>query len=178
MDDIQFWVYVVFAVIWVVARALRKKSRETTKSRPKSPLETEDSQEAPVSFEELLEEITGRKSLKEEQKPIETYQEDVGHNSGPYGEEEDRAEESIKSEGSKRHFADDESRRVYEESIKRAEQQEEFEPAEGYQSIKLVSRKEEEEESSGFSKEIAEMFSDTDGARKAVILGEILNRKY
>ena len=75
-----------------------------------------------------------------------------------------------------RQFADDESRRIYEESIKQAEVPVE-EEVKSKKPILATNRKEDVEENE-FAKEIRSMLQNTDSARKAVVLGEILTRKY
>lgn len=176
MDNIEFWIYIIFAVIYFVARALRGKPKQKPVSRPKSPLDVSDDQpqstaEQPMSFEDLLEEITGRKSLEEEpsQDPTRVEQEK---------KKSDSTSVEVFEEGKSRSFADDESRRIYEESIKRAEQTEiSYEPDEKFKSAKLFSQPGEEEVGNPLTEEIKAMLQSED-AKKAIILQEILNRKY
>ena len=84
-------------------------------------------------------------------------------------------------EGRSRKFADEESRRVYEESIKRAEGAKiEYKPDEHFASSKLRSSFEniEEEEESPLVSEVRDMLSTPESARQAIVLQQILNRKY
>ena len=132
MDDIQVWIYVIFAVLYFIAKLFKKKPDEQPKPRPLSPLETEDENgNRPLTFEELLREFTGEK--KEEQ-------------GTQNGEEEPVRKEKIlepikkeESQSGKRHFADDESRKIYEESIKMAKGSENilYEPDDHYTNKKL-----------------------------------------
>ncbi|MBC6411018.1 MAG: hypothetical protein GDA51_06600 [Ekhidna sp.] len=85
-------------------------------------------------------------------------------------------EENIRSERKERVFADDESRRVYEESIKMAEGADiAFERNEHFKKSRLFQKKDEDEKS--YTEEWMDGFG-ADEAKKAVIYSEILNRKY
>ncbi len=166
MDDFSFWWYIIAAVIYFLTRG--KKKKEQPNSRPGSENNPPPSQ--PKSFEDLLREITeGRKEEEPsyKQEPVEITQEE---------EEED----NHAFEGERRVFADDESRKVYEESIKMAEGADlKFEPAEQFKEPRLfkgVSSIEDEEEHT-IADEIRDGLN-TSEAKKAVIYSEILNRKY
>ncbi|MFY0685802.1 MAG: hypothetical protein JXQ90_01485 [Cyclobacteriaceae bacterium] len=187
MDDIQFWIYLVFAAIYFIGKALKKKNKPpVNRPRPQSPLETETEladrpqTSRPATFEELLEEITGQKSLEPET-PVE---ESVEEKPVPFYEEQKeiipvQKDESIEMEGRNRQFADEESKRIYEESIKRAEGFNiGFEPDEKFSSKKVLRSTAEEETENEFASEIKSMLQNPDDAKKAIILSEILNRKY
>jgi PAB1-binding protein PBP1 len=187
MDDIQFWIYVIFAIIYFVARNFKKASKKPTGKRSA----TDDQQEQPQvpqpqSFEELLEEITGRRSVRqtpppEEDNAPEAIEDERYLQPKPWEEKERKIEHAneFEREGRNRKFADDESRRVYEESIKRAEGAEiDYSVDEKFASKKVLRSTAEEVEENHFAKEIKEMLQNSDSARKAVILGEILNRRY
>ncbi len=184
MDNIQFWIYVIFAVIYFFGRALRKKPQEKPKQRPRSPLETEsESKERPVSFEDLLEEITGRKSLSDPQKSEPEIEEPEIEEAPPRPSRYERLKQEREAEkfeeGRTRTFSDEETRRVYEESIKSAEGYDlDYGTDEKYASKKVLRSTAEEEEDNEFVTEIKSMLQNKDEAKKAVILSEILNRKY
>ncbi len=171
MEDLQIWVYVIFGILYFLSRSLRKKPQEPQKQ---SPLETEGEarpqRRQPASFEELLREITEQREPQAEQKPQARKQEkQVSPKTAT------KAEDFTK-EGSTRHFSDEQSRQVYEQSIKAAEgSKAPFERDEHF-SIKLKER--EKAEQSQFAKDIRDMLSNSKSAKKAIILGEILNRKY
>ncbi|MEQ8904197.1 hypothetical protein [Ekhidna sp.] len=167
MDDFSFWWYIIAAVIYFLTRG--KKKKEQPNSRPGS--ENNPPKTQPKSFEDLLREITeGRQEEPEpvKQEPVEI--KDVSE------EEED----SRRLEGERRVFADAESRKVYEESIKMAEGAElEFEPDEHYKTPRLFKGldKETEEKEWSIADEIRDGLN-TSEAKKAVIYSEILTRKY
>lgn len=169
MEDYKFLWYIIAAVIYFLTRAKKKKSspkqaRPGTENNPAEP---------PKTFEDLLREITGEESPVEEREVIESKQNE------PIVEREETKEET-RLEGKRRAFADEESRRVYEESIKRAEGFKlDYEPAEQFKEPKLFKGNGEEDEEDQFSlaDEIREGLQ-ADEAKKAIIYSEILNRKY
>ncbi len=167
MDDFSFWWYIIAAVIYFLTRGKKKKTQPTD-SRPGS--ENNPPSGQPKSFEDLLKEITeGRSEGPQvpEQKPVVI-------------ETPDEEEENIRLEGERRAFADDESRRVYEESIKMAEGADiEFAPDENFQEPRLFkgTARDEEEEEWSIADEIRDGLNSSE-ARKAVIYSEIINRRY
>lgn len=91
---------------------------------------------------------------------------------------EEEAVEQRRSEGERRAFADVESRRVYEESIKMAEGADlEFEPDEHFKSAKIFKSTTTEEEEYTLADEIRDELNSPE-AKKAIIYSEILARKY
>jgi hypothetical protein len=188
MDNIQFWIYIIFAIIYFIAKNARKKPNKKAPSdsnRRGGQQQTQRPQ--PQSFEDLLEEITGRKSLKEEPVVIdeadeinqETEERYLAPKPWQEKEEEIRRRNEIEREGNNRRFADDESRRIYEESIRRAEGANiDYRPDESYSDKKVLRETAEDIEENAFVTDINNMLSNSDSAKKAVILSEILNRKY
>ncbi len=168
MDDFSFWWYIIAAVIYFLTRG-KKKKEGTPSSRPGS--ENNPPTNQPKSFEDLLKEITeGRveevPTIKQEPVVIEP--------------EARKEKENIRLEGERRAFADDESRRVYEESIKMAEGADiEFAPDENFQEPRLFKGKisESEDDEVSIADEIRDGLNSSE-ARKAVIYSEIINRRY
>lgn len=69
MDSYQFWIYVIVAIIYLVSRAIKKSNRQARgPSQGREPQHTEQETERlpPVTFEELLREITEGKKRKAE----------------------------------------------------------------------------------------------------------------
>ncbi len=167
MEDLQLWVYIIFGILYFLSRTLRKKNPEQPRQ---SPLETEDSEprRQPVTFEELLQEVTGQRSPAQVESEVEeVLPEEPKHN--PTQKEqvtEDR-----------RHFSDAESREIYERSVKAAEEMSEttFEREDHF---KLKSKLSEEEPTSDHISDIRQLLATPDSAKKAIILSEIFNRKY
>ena len=171
MEDLQLWVYIVFGIIYVISRALKKKQP------PKpghSPLETEEeiserpTRRQPATFEELLREITAQ------QEPQEVVQEPEPIEEVPRAKPQPKKDFS--QEGEKRHFSDEESRKIYERSIADAEQPLKEEPISSIPKVRM--QQTEEASTSSFSSDIRAMLSNPSSARKAAILSEIFQRKY
>lgn len=165
MDDFSFWWYIIAAVIYFLTRGRKKQPQKT----PGSDAEKTPPRNQPKPFEELLKEITeGRISEEPEQQPVEI----------DTMEEASKHEESIRLEGERRAFADDESKRVYEESIKMAEGADiKFERDEHFQETRLFKKKADEMQTKSYAEELMDGF-DVDEAKKAVVYSEIFNRKY
>ncbi len=175
MDNIQFWIYVIFAVIYFLSRSLRKKPAENQQKRPRSPLETDEGpRRQPASFEELLEEITGRQTLKEPPREVEEEESFT-----PVTPKKKEPAPPPFDEGRTRRFSDEESRRIYEESIKNAEGFDlDYKPDAKFASRKVLRATAEEEEVNEFASEIRSTLQNPESAKKAIILAEIINRKY
>lgn len=168
MEDFSFWWYIIAAVIYFITRGKKKKGQPN--SRPGS--ENNPAPSQPKSFEDLLKEITEGRP-EEEQPTIE--QEPV------VIEKQEVEEKNHRLEGERRAFADDESRRVYEESIKLAEGADlEFAPDNKYKEPRLfkgATREEAIEDEWSIADEIRDGLNSSE-AKKAVIYSEILNRKF
>ncbi len=167
MDE-QIWFYIIAAVIYFLTR--KKKKPVDQPSTPDTSSSERPQQRKPVSFEDLLKEITEQRQVEEVLKPVDRELERSASL--------DTTEENIRNEGRNRQFADEESLRVYQESVRQAEGAElEFAPSENFASERLFKGKVESKEPT-FADEIREGFGDPDSARKAIIYSEILSRKY
>lgn len=167
MDNIQFWLYVAFGVIYFVFKQLRKK--KTQEETQEVDQEMPQPRRKPVTFDELLKEFTqGKEGYEEVREEQEYHAPQVLPTAYPQKEIESRK------------FADDESQKIYERSIAQAEGYDlKFERDDNFRvksPMQVTLRGEDEEKSIG--EEIFDSLRDADQARKAVILGEILNRKY
>src|SRR5690606_6665463 len=71
MDSFQFWLYVIVAIIYLVSKAMQKDKRQRRAQPPKSrPTHGEETDQLPpMTFEELLREITEGKKRKAEAPP-------------------------------------------------------------------------------------------------------------
>ena len=160
MKDFSFWWYIIAAVIYFLTRGKKRKGQPA--SRPESGNNPQPGRTK--SFEDLLKEITEGRT--EEQPTVQ--QETV------------IIEERESEEENRRVFADDESRKVYEESIKMAEGTDlEFTPDESFQESRLFkgTRRDLEGEEWSIADEIKDGLNSSE-ARKAIIYSEILTRKY
>jgi hypothetical protein len=71
MDNLQFWIYIIIAVIYTISRAIKKGKQSVEQGRTeKKDIETSEGGsmgEKPISFEDLLREITEAKQPKPKQ---------------------------------------------------------------------------------------------------------------
>ena len=179
MEDIQTWIYVIIGIVYFIVRTFRnKKPQQADKPAPATsrPQRPDIERRKPLTFEELLQEFTeGRKpeDAEEEESVIDS-KDVIARRS------EERKRDSFEEEGRDRRFSDDESKRIYEESIRNAEGFDlDFERDDDFKITKLESRHAEEQESEAFqASDIKEMLANPEDAKKAVILSEILGRKY
>jgi len=175
MEDLQLWVYIAFGIIYVISRALRKKQPEPPRE---SPLETEQSsrpqrRKQPASFEELLREITEARNPQVELEE-DASSEEVVEPKTETARNQNKQDFSL--EGEKRYFSDDQSREIYERSIAAAADSDA-----GLAEVnipKLKARQTESKQASTTSHDIKSMLANPDSAKKAIILSEILHRKY
>lgn len=167
MDNLQFWLYVAFAIIYFIVKQVRKKKpNDIPQDGEPQPYEP---QRKPVTFDELLKEFTQEKAPVTEKEDVLYEKAQTTVTAPSFDENRDQ-----------RRFADDESRQIYEQSISQAEGYDlKFERDDHFTEKKpiTISKKEEEEEKSA-GQEIFESLQDVNAARKAIILSEILNRKY
>ena len=147
-----------------------------------------------VGFLALLQEITGKRSLKKKEKVIEPEEKAEVKSVEPV------VEENQKVEGGKRLFSDEETRRVYEESTKRVEerffsdkesrqvyeenlerfeaQKKDYKPDKQNKSKKGFWETSEQNKDNQLVDEIKSMLQSPESAKKAIVLSEILNRRY
>lgn len=170
MDDFNFLWYILAAILYFLTRSRKKKkpqhpSRPGTDNQPKNP---------PKSFEELLREITGEPK-PEPSEPVK--QEPLVVEKPDPVSLADKEEKRL--EGERRMFSDEESRQIYEESIRQAEGADlTFERSEHFKQPGLLLRT---GKPKGKKYTIADEIRDgltSKEAKKAIIYSEIIHRKY
>ncbi|CAD5266557.1 MULTISPECIES: hypothetical protein [unclassified Imperialibacter] len=186
-------IYIVMAIIYFVVRNLKKKPKapEVQERRSQSDDDYESQPEPtstpPMSFEDLLKELTsgGKTAQKPPQQPAPEpsrsfeFPSDGKNYEDVHDEWEDKEIATVKEGSHTRLFSDEETKRIYQESIhidhsKDDELSAQLERAKSrFKEFEIK-----EEDNSAFRDEIVDMLSDQHGAKKAIILGEILNRKY
>lgn len=165
--DVELILYIIFIVIAILSRVLKakKESNSPTTSDPGESMDTPRKKtEKTLTFEELLREFTG---------------EDTSHRQEPEPQPQyTREEEGYSYE---EEYADDEIRETYSRSVNEAKKLKTIdelvsldEPLERMEHFKQY----EAEEENTVASEVLEMLQDEEGARKAIILSEIINRKY
>jgi hypothetical protein len=177
MDDYKIWFYLILGIIYILSRALKKPKRPTgstpeqTYSKNSSPAPKEE----PLSFEELLREITEGKTKTKPPKPKPAptpqyvdYDDDIP--------EEEQDLEDVNYD----YRNEDKIYETYEKAKKQAFERPSLEETlESREGMKFEKFKEfEDEEKNTVLSEYSEAFNDPEGVKKAFVLSEIFNRKY
>lgn len=183
MRDVQFWIYVIVGAIYLLSR-LRKKPDEKPKDlpdyRPERPVQKYEQPSAKPSantgraltFEELLREISETKSPKPAPSPAPVY-EDYDDNLG----EEEQDLEKVDYDYRKKDKIYD----VYEEARKQAFNRPSLEETMNVQDTVVTYerfKEFEQKKQRDLMKEYLGDFNDPEGMRKAVVMSEILQRKF
>lgn len=160
--DKEILIYIVFIAIAIISRLLKSnKNRSKAPSAPPQQRETPSQRPGGAkSFEELLREFTGE-NTSTEPRSLETV------------ETEYESYEHIPS--------DDEIRETYERSVNQAKKLKTLDEQVDLEDIRTKSKyfaDDEMKEENSVASDILESLKDPDGARRAVILSEIINRKY
>lgn len=186
MDNLQFWLYVIIAVIFVLGR-LFKKSNQPTRSgnvpRERQPERTSTPESRPLTFEELLREITESKSTTPKPsysppKPVQTQKK------SPYVDYDD----DLKEEAEDLEDVDYDYRKkdkdyynVYEEAKKQAFLRPSLEETPNLQENELKYTKFKEfsrERKRTILDEYVEELRSPSGFKKAIVLSEILKPRF
>ena len=180
MDNLQFWLYVIIGIIYLVSR-LRKKQAEQP-SEPSQPKREDEVPERPMTFEELLREITEGKT---EKKP-----EPVVPSRKPVYEQrrEERTQEVIPEteiddleEVDYDYKKQDTIYEKYEEAKKQAFQRASLEETMKLSQTEMKFGKFKEFEISNDRDLVSAYlsdFKDPEGLKKAIVMSEILKRKF
>jgi len=165
-DSLQVIIYIVFLAIYIISRALKSKKKPLP-SKPREEIhgDTETEEAPPLSFEDILRELTtGQKSQRREPLPQKSKVPDKRE----YEFNDDVPD-------------DDEIQEVYEESVRKAKAYKTIDEIVELDDTSLVFKeyeKEKEEDRNPFAREIRSMLQNPEDARKAIILKEILDRKF
>jgi len=156
--DIENLLYVVLAVVYILSKVMKARKKKQETGEEDVPQST--GRKPQVSFEDLLKEFGG----------------------GNQADEIDEVPELItkpKLDVSQGHLSDDEKRLIFQKSIDEAaintsnvERTKEL-TFKGFETYQGAS-----DDGFEFSDELREMLKEGDGGKKAIVLGEILNRKY
>ena len=177
MDSLQFWLYVIVGVIYLLSR-MRKKPQEQPKDlgdyRPEKPVKqfeqptSKPTAPKQLTFEELLREITEGKKV-EKQPEVVDYDEMIG--------EEEQDFEEVDYDYKKQ----DKIYEVYEQAKAQAFARPSLEETMKLSDTKMEFGKfkvfEEEERRDLLGEYLADL-KDPEGFKKAVVMSEILQRKY
>jgi len=179
MKDIQIWLYIIIGVIYFLSR-LKKKPEQQPKDlsdfEPEKPVQTFDKPSprpsAPakgMTFEELLREITQEKSAKQPEPEFVDYDDNL----------EDEAKDLEEVDYNYR--KQDKIYEVYEEAKKQAFNRPSLEETMKVGDTKMEYGRFkvfETEAKRDLMKEYLADFNDPEGFKKAVVMSEILQRKF
>jgi hypothetical protein len=188
MDNLQFWLYVIIGVIYLITQ-VRKKSKEQSLP-PKTPVSREKEIETPrwkttapstqaapktISFEDLLREITEAKIPKSEP----DYQPNTASEYTNY--DDDIQAESIDYEEEVTYTYNDPIYKQYEEAKSRDYSSLSLEESMKLENVNMEYGRFKEFESTtnvNLLEQYAQELRDPQGFKKAIILSEILNTKH
>lgn len=191
MDSFQFWLYVIIAIIYVLSRALKKKDQspaeppgdyEQRQFSPPPKTSSSTPGERPLTFEELLREIT---ESKKQQAP-EPYSRSVSTSKRTeyvdYDEDLKEEAEGLETIGEEDYRKrEDAIYDVYENAKKQAFSQPSLEESLSLMDTDVKFGKfkafETSEEKSVLDNYLKD-FRDPEGLKKAVVMSEILKRKF
>jgi hypothetical protein len=176
MDSFQFWLYVIIGLIYLVSRAMKKKANQsqgpvdTKEERPFSTTRHEGNKPKQLSFEELLKEITESKQQQQpREEPVVDYDDNL--------EEEEKDLEDVEYDYRKQN----KTYEIYEEAKQQAFHRPSLEETMKIQDTVVSFGKFKEFErraETNLAAEYLKEFHDPEGLKKAVVMSEILKRKF
>jgi hypothetical protein len=185
--DFQFWLYLIIGVIYFLSRVLKKQvpqapngSERSVPQRPAEANRPQTDKPRPLTFEELLKEITEAKqpvkpvfvpqSREIKQEPVVDYDDDLG--------EEAQDLETIEPDYRTR---DNRSYEVYEESKRQAFARPSLEETMNVRDTDMQFGKFkafEQQKQRNLLEEYTMNFQDPEGLKKAIVMSEILKTKF
>ena len=192
MEDFRTIFYVILAIIFIVSRVMKsnksKKQAPPARRRP-NPNQggnaPQGKRQAPTSFEDLLKEFA--EEANEQERGSQQVSQREQRSTLSSREERPAARPQPKErqfeEGRTRRFSDEESRKIYEESVKRAEGFDiDFKADEKFKSRRTKfgegAVESSHHKSNPIIASIKKDLKDPQSIKKAFILGEVLNKKY
>jgi cell pole-organizing protein PopZ len=171
MDNLQIWIYVIVGLLYLIGR-VKKKPADTNRPQNRSQGQSTSPEPKPLSFEDLLREITEAKEpqMMPSPKPVQEYvdyddeieeeKELVSTNYDYKREDTYNTSEQSKYEAFNR-FSYEDTMKLEDTDVR-------------FGKFKVF----EEEKKVDIAAQIAEDFSDVDKVKRAFIMTEIFNRKY
>jgi hypothetical protein len=179
MDDLELYIYIALGVIYFLSRAFRKKKPVTPRQNQQNANPNEDygrtsQKEKTVTFEDLLKEFTGQK-----EEPVYDYEEensepDRSYDKGSYYQEVEQSEKESETPEEVEYKSYDEVYNVSKD-LKTLDEQVDLKLAEKKRFDKY---KIEEGVNIHTAKRFRELLQNKDSIKDAIILKEILDRKY
>jgi hypothetical protein len=179
MNDLELYIYIALALIYFLSRAIRKKKpvrppAQKPRSASDDTYQSASPKERPLTFEDLLKEFTGQKEAEtlEEEKLIETTEMSSSERKNEY--EEDLYAENYNS------YKED-SYKSYEEVYNNSK---DLKTIDEQVSLNVIGRKRfdeyiiEKQENIHVANRFRKILKNSDTIRDAIILKEILDRRY
>jgi hypothetical protein len=187
--ELQFWIYVIIGIIYVLSRAIKKQEKENKEVQDYKPERKVEYDPTPpvnkpkqLTFEELLKEIT---EAKQAQKPV--YETKPSYETvtepSEYVDYDDQIEKEEKDleDVNYNYRKRDKVYDIYEDAKRLAFERPSLEETMKVTdtNVKFGKFKEfEAEEQRDLLAEYSKQLQDPEGLKKAVVLSEILNRKF
>lgn len=182
MDE-KIWIYIVIGIIYFLFNRLKKKSpqEEPDSERPSNESASDYDKSRPVSFEDLLREITEGKQPKPAEPVVQQRQEYAPQAPRPvyvdYDDEIEEEEQNLE----KVTFDQERSNEIYENAKKQAFNRPSLEESMNLADVNTTYGKFKEFEAKterNILSEYVKDLRDPKGIKRALILNEVLNRKY
>lgn len=178
--DIQFWIWLIVIVITLIARANKKKPQTFDPEQREMPNAPEN-ETKPVSFEDLLREIQASKAPKPKPTPVIQPPKQVAPTQYDFEDYDDNLEEETKSLEQTSYYPEDKIYETYENAKKSAFSRASLEETMNVDDTKVTfgqfkefSKKETQSLASEYAKELRNPKS----FKRALILSEILNKRF
>lgn len=181
MNDLELYIYIALALIYFLSRAVRKKKPSQPPPRRQGSTTQQGGNpnsdgERPMTFEDLLREFTGQKEVPTNQRRVEEY-EDLNTVVSEEDQYMDSEEEMVKSYD----MANDGTYMSYEDvygysdNVKTLDEQVSLNAPKKKRFERYQVK---EDENIHIAQRYRELLTDGEGIRDAIILKEILDRKY
>ncbi len=169
MDSIRIVFFVIGAIIFIVTRVAKANKNKANPPRKQARPNSAPQQPLPTSLEEMLKEFGQQSPSQKSPKPV----------------SKSKPAPVVKQfeEGKDRRFSDERSREIYEESVKRAEGFDlKFEPDSNFSNNRTKfgegAIRKDIHKKNPLIASLREDLKNPNSTKKAIILSEILNRKY
>lgn len=172
MDNLQIWIYVILGIVYLIGRARKKPEQPPMPQRGRQGDLQPSNEPKPLTFEELLREITEAKEPTPTSRPR-PVQEFVDY--------DDEIEEEVKPEPVAYDYRKEDTYKAFEQSKYEAFNRQSYEETMKLEDTKIEFGKFkafEDEKGPSLGAEIANDFADADKVKRAFIMSEIFNRKY
>lgn len=177
--DIQFWIWLIVIVITLIARANKKKPPSYNPEPTDTP--STETETKPVTFEDLLREIQAAKSPKTKQIPIPQTPQKVAPKEYDFEDYDDKLEEESKSLENTSYNTNDTIYETYENAKKAAFSRASLEETMKVENteVKFGQFKEfSKTQSQSLAAEYARELRNPKSFKRALILNEILNKRF